>query len=122
VKRKSFLILVGVMSGCSIAPLAEAEPAPLPSAMPVKRAKEKTHVEGLAAAMKPTREVVYKKAGDRELRLHIFEPPGHLAKDKRTCYVVIHGGGWTGGTPSRMYPLAITTRSAACLGSAWSIG
>jgi acetyl esterase/lipase len=104
---KPVSLLVGVMSLCSIASLIAAEsaaPAPAP-ATPAK-AKEPTYVEKMAAGLTPARQVVYKKAGDRELHLHVFEPQGHKATDKRACYVVIHGGGWTGGTPSRMYPLA----------------
>ena len=37
---------------------------------------------------------------------HIFEPPGHKASDKRACFLVIHGGGWTGMEPRRMFPFA----------------
>ena len=47
----------------------------------------------MAAVLEPARTVVYKKVADRELVLHIFEPAGHKATDKRPCFVVIHGGG-----------------------------
>jgi len=60
----------------------------------------------MAAALEPTRTVVYKKAGDRELTLHIFEPTGHKPTDKRPCFLIIHGGGWSGLKPQRMYPFA----------------
>ena len=60
----------------------------------------------LAANLSPTREVVYKKVADRELRLHIFNPEGWQASDRRACFITIHGGGWTGGEPKRMYPFA----------------
>jgi acetyl esterase/lipase len=33
----------------------------------------------------------------------LFEPEGLKPSDKRGCFVFIHGGGWTGGTPARMY-------------------
>jgi acetyl esterase/lipase len=49
---------------------------------------------------------VYKKIAGRELQMHVFEPEGFRAQDKRACYVIIHGGGWTGGAPPRMYPFA----------------
>lgn len=52
---------------------------------------------------KPTRQVVYKKVGDRELNLEIFEPAGLKPGDKRACFVAIHGGGWTSGSPRSMY-------------------
>lgn len=64
------------------------------------------HVGKLAAPLKATREIVYKKVSDRELHLHLFNPAGWQASDKRACYITIHGGGWTGGEPRRMYPFA----------------
>lgn len=70
------------------------------------KAKALDPVDTLAAALKPTRVVVYKKIGDRELNLDVFEPKDHRAGDKRGCFLVIHGGGWTGGSPPRMYPFA----------------
>ncbi|MGV3662038.1 MAG: alpha/beta hydrolase [Prosthecobacter sp.] len=63
-------------------------------------------MDTMAAALKPTRTLVYKKVADRELQMHVFEPEGFKAGDKRGCFLVIHGGGWTGGAPPRMYPFA----------------
>jgi acetyl esterase len=60
----------------------------------------------IAADLQPTRTVVYKKIGDRELRLHLFEPAGWKPTDRRACFVAIHGGGWTSGDARRMYPYA----------------
>jgi acetyl esterase len=64
------------------------------------------HVGGLAAKLEPTRTVVYKRIGDRELLLHIFEPKGHQPGDRRPCFHIIHGGGWQGMEPRRMFPFA----------------
>jgi acetyl esterase/lipase len=64
------------------------------------------HVGKLAANLSPTREIVYKKVADRELHLHIFNPDGWKATDKRACFITIHGGGWVNGEPKRMYPFA----------------
>ncbi len=64
------------------------------------------YVATLAAPLKPTKLVVYKKVADRELSLHVFQPEGWKAGDKRGCYITIHGGGWTGMGPERMYPFA----------------
>lgn len=61
-------------------------------------------VNELAARLEPTRKIVYKTVGDRELRLHIFEPAGHQKTDRRPCFLGIHGGGWTGGEARRFYP------------------
>lgn len=41
--------------------------------------------------------IVYKKIGDRELRLYLHKPPGWTADDRRPAIVMIHGGGWVGG-------------------------
>jgi acetyl esterase/lipase len=83
--------------------------------------KKPDPVDELAAKLQPSRLVVYKKVGSkdiagkdtaskdvgsRELYLHVFEPDHWQASDRRACYLVIHGGGWTGGEPRRMYPFA----------------
>jgi acetyl esterase/lipase len=60
----------------------------------------------IAATLEPTRKVTYKKVGDRELELHIFEPESLRPDERRPCFVTIHGGGWAGGQPRRMYPFA----------------
>lgn len=59
-----------------------------------------------AKELKPTRKVVYKKAGNRELEMHLFEPAGHNPTDRRPCFLAIHGGGWTAGTPDVVYCVA----------------
>jgi acetyl esterase/lipase len=58
----------------------------------------------LALKTEATREIVYKKIGDRELRLFFFEPQGWKPADHRPCFIGIHGGGWTSGAPRSMYP------------------
>ncbi|MEI9898016.1 MAG: alpha/beta hydrolase [Chthoniobacter sp.] len=73
-------------------------PAPNPSA--------NDYVARLAAPLTATREIVYKHIADRELHLHLFQPEDWQASDKRACFITIHGGGWTGGEPKRMYPFA----------------
>jgi acetyl esterase/lipase len=73
---------------------------------PAPKAKADDYVKELTANLSPSRELVYKKIGDRELHLHIFNPEGWKATDKRACFITIHGGGWTGGEPKRMYSFA----------------
>ncbi len=60
----------------------------------------------IAKKVKPTREVVYKSVGNRQLHLHVFEPDGHQSTDRRPVFVAIHGGGWTGGNVVDFYPFA----------------
>lgn len=63
-------------------------------------------VDRRTVGLKPDEIRIYKKVGDRELQMHVFRPQGWKASDRRGCYLVIHGGGWTGGVPQRMYPFA----------------
>jgi acetyl esterase/lipase len=44
---------------------------------------------------------VYKKAGDRELRLFIEKPAAWKATDRRPAVVFYFGGGWVGGSPTQ---------------------
>ena len=86
-----------------------ASPASEPgSAVAAKPAAKKRDdpVARIAATLEPTRQIVYKKVGDRELHLHVFEPKGHKAGDQRACFITIHGGGWTNGDARKMYPFA----------------
>lgn len=64
------------------------------------------YVAQLVAKLTPTRKIVYKKVADRELSLHVFQPEGWKEGDKRACFITIHGGGWTGMGPERMYAFA----------------
>jgi len=43
----------------------------------------------------------FKTIGDVTLRLHIFEPAGHQASDRRPAIVFFFGGGWKSGTPTQ---------------------
>lgn len=80
-----------------------------PGSLQAQTAKAKVGdaIDEISAKMEPTRQVVYKKIGERELHLHLFEPAGFKASDHRPCFITIHGGGWTGGTPRRQYPFAL---------------
>lgn len=43
----------------------------------------------------------YKTDGRKlDLKVHIFNPPGHEVSDKRPAVVFFFGGGWVGGTPA----------------------
>jgi dienelactone hydrolase len=51
----------------------------------------------------PTKNIVYKKVGERELSLHVFEPAGQEPTAKRPAIVFFHGGAWTIGNPDQFY-------------------
>lgn len=89
-----------------------------PASKPATAARGPDYVDQLSARVEPTRKVIYKKVGDRELALHIFEPQGYKPMDKRSCFVSIHGGGWTGMSPRRMYPFVTHAASLGMLGIA----
>ncbi len=83
----------------------------LPFALPLlgqtaPAAKAPDAVDKRTQNLKPSRVLVYKTVAGRQLEMHLFEPAGFQRSDKRPCFLVIHGGGWTGGVPSRMYPFA----------------
>ena len=69
-------------------------------------AKLERPLEPIAAQLEPSRKVVYKTINGRSLHLHIFEPEGHRSTDRRPVFLVIHGGGWTGGETREFYPFA----------------
>lgn len=92
----AFLFAISSLHAQSPAPAEKAAPKP----------KTPDAVDQMAAGLKPTRIVPYKKIADTELQLHVFEPEGFKAGDRRACYLIIHGGGWTAGSPPRMYPFA----------------
>ena len=58
----------------------------------------------LAAADRPDVELVYKRIGDVELKLHVFKPEEWKTSDRRSAIVFFFGGGWNGGSPSQFYP------------------
>ena len=58
----------------------------------------------LAAETKPSKIIPFKKVGDVELKLHVFNPEGHKASDSRPAIVFFFGGVWNGGSPKQFYP------------------
>jgi len=55
----------------------------------------------IAAADFASESIIYKQAGDRELKLLIEKPAGWKASDKRPAIVFFFGGGWVGGNPGQ---------------------
>jgi acetyl esterase len=50
------------------------------------------------------RSEIYKRVGDTELNLWIYDPPGHTTADRRPAIVFFFGGGWRQGTPRQFRP------------------
>lgn len=51
----------------------------------------------------PSKKIVYRRIGDKELLLHTFEPAGHKPEDARPAIVFFHGGAWANGDPNQFY-------------------
>src|SRR6184192_1328088 len=51
----------------------------------------------------PTKKIIYKKVGERELSLHVFKPAGQEPAAKRPAIVFFHGGAWAIGDPNQFY-------------------
>ncbi len=77
-----------------------------PAAKKAPKAVRERYVDSLIPALKPDRVVVYRRVGTRELTLHVFAARGAAAGERRPAFVTIHGGGWSGGDVTRMYPVA----------------
>jgi acetyl esterase/lipase len=60
---------------------------------------------------------VYKKVGDRELRLFVVNPKAWQPTDQRPALVLFHGGGWTGGSPVQFNDQAtyLAQRGLVCI-------
>lgn len=80
--------------------------AAAPGAKQPGKAARVRYVDSLIPALKPDRVVTYKRIGGRELALHVFAARGAAAGERRPAFVTIHGGGWSGGDVTRMYPVA----------------
>ena len=55
-----------------------------------------------AVAVPPTGQPhIYKRVGERQLKLYVTKPADWKAGDKRPAIVFFHGGGWVGGAPGQ---------------------
>ncbi|MBN2133497.1 MAG: alpha/beta hydrolase [Sedimentisphaerales bacterium] len=68
-----------------------------PAAWAAKRQK----VQPAPKSLPGSRAEIYKRIGDVELPIHIFEPANHRTGDKRPAIVFFFGGGWRSGSPAQ---------------------
>ena len=91
--RTLLLLLAAAPAIAADAPTVDAVPPTKPvTDYALRTAKELT----------PTRAVVYKTGADDQRELRIFESRDHQPADRRPCFLAIHGGGWSAGTPDVM--------------------
>jgi len=75
---------VGILLGSLAASAANRQnAAPAPRSLPGSRAE------------------IYKKIGEIELPIHVFEPANHQSRDRRPAIVFFFGGGWRSGSPAQ---------------------
>ncbi len=77
----------------------------LVSALLIAEARAVTFRE-LSENPRAAEEIVYARRGDQTLLLHGFRPAGVRPGELRPAVVLIHGGGWVGGTPEAFMSLA----------------
>jgi acetyl esterase/lipase len=78
--------------------LAQDKPANQPeSPRPAQRRLPKSDLP------QPSKKIVYRQVGDKELLLHIFEPTDRKPNEARPAIVFFHGGAWSGGDPDQFY-------------------
>jgi acetyl esterase len=60
---------------------------------------------------------VYKRVGERELRLHVVKPEGWKASDRRPAIVFYFGGGWVQGAPTQFneHSVYFASRGLVCI-------
>src|SRR4051812_33570859 len=94
-----FSLATVLLSCCCCAALAEDEPA----GEPERPRPAQARVRPNAALLQPSKEIVYRRIGDKELLLHVFEPAVHKPEDARPAIVFFHGGAWANGDPNQFY-------------------
>ena len=102
-------LLVIALTGVPLVPPAHGRQDAATTDPPRKKARNKRPGRTPMPQATPTRTIVYKKTKDSkgnavELKLHVFEPDGHKAADKRAAIVFFFGGGWVGGNPRQFFP------------------
>jgi acetyl esterase len=75
--------VVILLAGLAASGANRREAAPAPRSIPGSRAE------------------IYKRIGEVELPIHIFEPANHEPGDRRAAIVFFFGGGWTSGSPAQ---------------------
>jgi acetyl esterase len=83
VRYGAFVFGVGILMGSVAAATDRQKAQPAPKSLPNSRAE------------------IYKKIGEVELPIHIFEPANHRPGDRRPAIVFFFGGGWRGGSPAQ---------------------
>lgn len=92
------MVLLGA-AACAQEPAAVGKPADAKDPPAARGGKARDYPPDLPG----TRVETYRKAGDVELKIWIFEPEGGRAKP-RPAIVFFFGGGWSSGSPGQFEP------------------
>ncbi len=102
--RRCLLVLCIVAGPLSAADQPAKQPAP------AARSTKERASDVIGKSAKPSEVITYKTVeqktadgGKLALTLDVFKPQGWKATDKRPVLVTYHGGGWSGGDPTKQY-------------------
>jgi len=95
-RLSAIVLTVGLTASLVAAQAPQSRPARVRRAFASRPASD----DALAGA----RGEVYKKVGDVELKVHIFNPPDHKPTDRRPAIVFFFGGGWAVGSAGQFVP------------------
>ncbi len=76
------------------------------AATPSNASTRSAAIENPDTLFPPSREEVFKRVDKVELKMHIYNPEGHEAGQKRPVIVFFFGGGWRGGSSAQFKPHA----------------
>ncbi len=88
----------------AIARFTPAAGGPVPSKVVTYKHAETYKAAGRKGKAGDDKTVGCEKLGEVPLRLHIFHPPGHKPRDRRSAIVFFFSGGWNVGSPTQFFP------------------
>jgi acetyl esterase/lipase len=100
-KTHNCLFVIGMAAAICAWPVCASAQKDQPDAQPASNTTAKDEII-------PDKVLTYKRIGDVELTLHVFNPEGHKPSDKRPVIVFFFGGGWVSGTQAHFYAQAQT--------------
>lgn len=93
IKIRNALLAIVVLSASSMLLASQGEATPLRAVeCPANSSAEARPPQG------ESRSVVYRSIDGHDLRLHLFDPPGHQSLHRVATLVFFYGGGWSRGS------------------------
>ncbi len=93
IKMRNALLAIAMLTGSSMLLALEGEAKPLRAVeCPASPSAEARPPQG------ESRSIVYRSIDGHDLRLHLFDPPGHRSSHGAAALVLFYGGGWSRGS------------------------